>query len=258
MKNPLGWIFNRLTIGIPYLWLIIFFLVPFFIVFKISLSTTAIQMPPYDPVFDGTDTWTKLQSLTFDNYIWLTEEALYYKAYLSSVLIAGAATFLTLLVAYPLAYGMARAPSSLRPTLLMLVILPFWTSFLIRVYAWIGILKDEGLLNQLLMSIGIISEPLHIMQTHTAIFYRHRLFLPAVHGAADLFGAGKDGLFADRSRAGSRLHADFRLLENNLPAIATGRDCRMLPRFHSGNRRIRDSGFARRVFHIDDRQNTVE
>lgn len=170
MKNPITWIFNRLTIAIPYLWLLIFFLIPFFIVFKISLSTTAIQMPPYDPVFDGTDTWEKIKSLTFDNYVWLTEEALYYKAYLSSVLIALSATFLTLLVAYPLAYGMARAPSSLRPTLLMLVILPFWTSFLIRVYAWIGILKDEGLLNQLLMSLGIISEPLHIMQTHTAIF----------------------------------------------------------------------------------------
>ena len=182
MKNPLSWIFNRLTIGIPYLWLIVFFLVPFLIVFKISLSTTAIQMPPYDPVFDcdlrhpvqclsglGNDL-AKFGEFTFDNYVWLTEEALYYKAYLSSVLIASSATFLTLLVAYPLAYGMARAPSSLRPTLLMLVILPFWTSFLIRVYAWIGILKDEGLLNQLLMSLGIISEPLHIMQTHTAIF----------------------------------------------------------------------------------------
>jgi putrescine transport system permease protein len=170
MSNPLSYIFNRLTISIPYLWLILFFLVPFMIVFKISLSETAIQMPPYNPVFDGTDTAEKLKSLSFSNYIWLTEDPLYYRAYLSSIFIAGVSTFLTLLVAYPLAYGMARAPSTLRPTLLMLVILPFWTSFLIRVYAWIGILKPEGLLNQLLLSVGIIDTPLQIMNTNTAIF----------------------------------------------------------------------------------------
>lgn len=182
MKNPLTFIFNRLTIGIPYLWLIIFFLVPFFIVFKISLSETAIQMPPYNPVFDcdlrhplnclanlGTDL-QKFKDFSFSNYLWLTEDPLYYRAYLSSIFIAGASTFLTLLVAYPLAYGMARAPLTLRPTLLMLVILPFWTSFLIRVYAWIGILKPEGLLNQLLMSVGVIDTPLQIMNTNTAIF----------------------------------------------------------------------------------------
>jgi putrescine transport system permease protein len=170
MKNPLSWIFNRLTIGIPYLWLIIFFLVPFFIVFKISLSETAIQMPPYNPVFNGVDTAEKLKSLSADNYLFLTEDPLYYRAYLSSIMIAAVATFLTLLIAYPLAYGMARAPLTIRPTLLMLVILPFWTSFLIRVYAWIGILKPEGLLNQFLMSLGIISEPLQIMQTYTAVY----------------------------------------------------------------------------------------
>ena len=170
MKNPLSYIFNRLTIGIPYLWLIVFFLVPFLIVFKISLSETAIQMPPYNPVFNGVDTADKLKSLSFSNYVWLTEDPLYYRAYLSSIFIAGASTFLTLLVAYPLAYGMARAPLTLRPTLLMLVILPFWTSFLIRVYAWIGILKPEGLLNQLLMAVGVIDTPLQIMNTNTAIF----------------------------------------------------------------------------------------
>ena len=170
MKNPLSFIFNRLTIGIPYLWLIIFFLIPFLIVFKISLSETAIQMPPYNPVFNGVDTAEKLRSLSTDNYVFLTEDPLYYRAYLSSIMIAGVATFLTLLIAYPLAYGMARAPLTLRPTLLMLVILPFWTSFLIRVYAWIGILKPEGLLNQLLMNLHIISSPLQIMNTYTAVY----------------------------------------------------------------------------------------
>jgi len=102
--------------------------------------------------------------------VWLTQDLLYFYAYVSSVVIAAISTVLTLLVGYPIAYGMARAPASLRPTLLMLVILPFWTSFLIRVYAWIGILKPEGLLNQFLLGIGVIHEPLIILNTYTAIF----------------------------------------------------------------------------------------
>jgi putrescine transport system permease protein len=165
---------NRLVILVPYLWLLVFFLVPFLIVFKISLSTTAIAMPPYVPVFglgDGLGgLFAKLGELTFDNYRWLTEDALYFNAYVSSIVIAGVSTLITLAVGFPIAYGMARAPASLRPTLLMLVILPFWTSFLIRVYAWIGILKPEGLLNQFLMWIGIIDDPLLILNTHTAIY----------------------------------------------------------------------------------------
>ena len=165
---------GRLVIIIPYLWLLFFFLIPFVIVFKISLSQSAISMPPYTPVLDFSSGWSgfvgKLKQLSFDNYLWLTQDALYFKAYLSSVVIAGISTILTLLVGYPIAYGMARAPATIRPTLLMLVILPFWTSFLIRVYAWIGILKPEGLLNQLLMSLHIISEPLVILNTYTAIF----------------------------------------------------------------------------------------
>ncbi len=165
---------GRLVIIVPYLWLLFFFLVPFVIVFKISLSTTAIAMPPYTPVFSLEEglsgLWSQLGELNFDNYLWLTDDPLYFNAYVSSVWIAGVSTLLALLVGYPIAYGMARAPASLRPTLLMLVILPFWTSFLIRVYAWIGILKPEGLLNQLLMGLNIIDSPLVILNTHTAIF----------------------------------------------------------------------------------------
>ncbi|MGO8264162.1 ABC transporter permease, partial [Rhizobium ruizarguesonis] len=89
----------------------------------------------------------------FDNYTYLTDDPLYFNAYVSRVVIAAISTFLTLLIAYPIAYGMAQAPRGLRPTLVMLVILPFWTSFLIRVYAWIAILKPEGLFNQLLLSL---------------------------------------------------------------------------------------------------------
>jgi putrescine transport system permease protein len=161
---------NRLVIIVPYVWLLVFFLIPFFIVFKISLSQTAIAMPPYTPVF-GVDSFSDaLSQLSFDNYLWLTEDALYFNAYVSSVVIAAISTFLTLLIGYPIAYGMARAPLTIRPTLLMLVILPFWTSFLIRVYAWIGILKPEGLLNQALLATGIIDQPLVILNTHYAIF----------------------------------------------------------------------------------------
>lgn len=167
-------LYNRLVIIIPYAWLLLFFLAPFFIVFRISLSTTAIAMPPYQPVFSLADGiggfWGKLTSFSFDNYSYLTEDPLYFNAYVSSVVIAGISTFLTLLIAYPIAYGMAQAPRSLRPTLLMLVILPFWTSFLIRVYSWIAILKPEGLLNQLLLYLHIIDTPLIILNTNTAVY----------------------------------------------------------------------------------------
>ncbi|PLP59254.1 putrescine/spermidine ABC transporter permease [Mesorhizobium loti] len=165
---------SKLVIIVPYAFLVIFFLVPFFIVFKISLSQTVIAMPPYTPAFNFggglSGIIDQLKQLNFDNYIFLTEDPLYINAYFTSVIVAGISTLLTLLVGYPIAYGMSRAPATLRPTLLMLVILPFWTSFLIRVYAWIGILKPEGLLNQLLLSTGIISEPLIILNTYTAIF----------------------------------------------------------------------------------------
>ncbi|TCL96273.1 ABC-type spermidine/putrescine transport system permease subunit I [Rhizobium sp. PP-WC-2G-219] len=174
MNRLLPAIVNRLVIIIPYAWLLVFFLIPFVIVLRISLSEAAIAMPPYLPVFAWADGLLgfidNIRQFSFDNYVWLTEDALYTNAYLSSLTIALISTALTLLIAYPIAYGMAKAPATLRPTLLMLVILPFWTSFLIRVYAWIAILKPEGLLNQLLLSVGLISEPLIILNTNTAIY----------------------------------------------------------------------------------------
>lgn len=171
VKARLGRLF---VIGVPFVWLLVLFLAPFFIVFKISLSEVAVSIPPYAPTFDWSAGWDgfveTISGFSFANYVWLTEDDLYWRSYLSSVMIAGTTTLLTLLVGYPLAYGMARSPKAWRPTLLMLVILPFWTSFLIRVYAWIGILKNEGLLNQLLMTIGVINEPLIILNTNTAVY----------------------------------------------------------------------------------------
>ena len=161
---------SRLVIAVPYVWLLVFFLVPFVIVFKISLSQTAIAMPPYVPTLRSVRRYfgdSSTASRNFlDNYIWLTEDALYFNAYLSSLDHRrhldhpDAADRLS---RSPTAWRARRA--TLRPILLMLVILPFWTSFLIRVYAWIGILKPEGLLNQLLMALGIIDQPLIILNT---------------------------------------------------------------------------------------------
>jgi putrescine transport system permease protein len=169
-----SYVYRRLVITIPYLWLLIFFLAPFFIVFRMSLSTSATAMPPYTPVFSTSDGllgfWNNLKELSVDNYVWLTGDPLYFKAYISSVVIAAVSTLLTLLIAHPIAYGMAQAPRTIRPTLLMLVILPFWTSFLIRVYAWIAILKPEGLLNQLLLSLHVIDTPLIILNTNAAVY----------------------------------------------------------------------------------------
>ena len=158
-------------IAIPYLWLLALFLVPFAIVLKISLSDVALARPPYMPQFDwATGIWAFLSELDFENFVWLTQDDLYWKAYLSSLQIAFFSTLLTLLVGYPMAYGMARAPEEWRATLMMLVILPFWTSFLIRVYAWMGILSNEGFLNQALLWLGLINEPLTILNTNTAVY----------------------------------------------------------------------------------------
>ena len=173
-RAVLGGIARRLVVAIPYLWLLALFLAPFLIVLKISFSEVAVAIPPYTPTFEWADGplgwWEDAKQLTFGNYLWLTDDPLYWRSYLSSVRVALISTFVTLLVAYPMAYGMARAPKAWRATLVMLVILPFWTSFLIRVYAWIGILKKEGLLNQLLLSLGAIDEPLTILNTQWAVY----------------------------------------------------------------------------------------
>ncbi len=165
---------RAILIAVPYLWLVALFLVPFLIVLKISLSDIALSIPPYTPTLDLGAGWegikTFFAALDFENFEFLTTDDLYWKAYLSSLKIAFIATFLTLLVGYPIAYGMASAPDHWRPTLMMLVILPFWTSFLIRVYSWVGILANEGYLNQFLLGIGVISTPLTILNTNVAVY----------------------------------------------------------------------------------------
>ena len=160
---------RRSVIGVPYLWLTLFFLVPFVIVFKISFSEMAYAIPPYTDLM----TWAEQQltlSLNLGNYAYLFTDDLYIRAYLSSIRIAAIATVICLLVAYPIAYVIARAEPATRNALLMLVILPSWTSFLIRIYAWVGILKNNGLINNFFMWLGIIDEPIAMLNTEFAVY----------------------------------------------------------------------------------------
>jgi putrescine transport system permease protein len=165
---------GRLVVLIPYLWLIAFFLVPFIIVAKISLSQTAMALPPYTPVLDLAGGWTGLKDfaarLTVDAYALIGSDELYLNSYLKSLEVAGVSTALLLLIGYPFAYGIARAPGGLQPLLVMLVVLPFWTSFLIRVYAWINILQRDGLLNDVLMALHVVDAPIAWLSSDTAIY----------------------------------------------------------------------------------------
>jgi putrescine transport system permease protein len=161
-------------ISIPYFWLLALFLVPFLIVLKISLSDIALAIPPYTPTLELSGGWVAFKEffaqLDFENFEFLATDDLYWKSYLSSLQIALISTLICLLIGFPIAYGMANAPLEWQPTLMLLVILPFWTSFLIRVYSLIGILSQEGMLNQFLMWIGIINEPLTILNTNWAVY----------------------------------------------------------------------------------------
>ncbi|HEY2758384.1 MAG TPA: ABC transporter permease subunit [Pseudolabrys sp.] len=165
---------THLVVLIPYLWLLAFFLTPFAIVLKISLSQTAMAQPPYLPVFDIAAGWQGLKDfitqLSLDGYALIGSDDLYLLSYLKSLEIAAVSTAIILLIGYPLAYGIARSPRSLQPLLVMLVVLPFWTSFLIRVYAWVNILQRDGLLNDMLMHLHIIGQPVAWLSSDTAIY----------------------------------------------------------------------------------------
>jgi putrescine transport system permease protein len=158
----------------PYLWLLVFFLTPFVIVLKISLSQSALAQPPYLPALDLAAGWAAigdfLRALSFKNYALLGSDAIYLSSYLKSVEVALISAAIMLLVGYPLAYAIARSSRGLQPLLVILVILPFWTSFLIRVYAWINILQRDGLLNDVLRSLHVIDAPLPWLASDTAIY----------------------------------------------------------------------------------------
>jgi putrescine transport system permease protein len=158
-----------LVIAPVYLWMLLFFAIPFAIALKISFSHSLIAMPPYSDLVGWTGKDLTV-TLNISNYLFLLTDSLYYSAYLSSLKIAIISTFLCLLIGYPIAYAIAKMPVATRNIALMLVILPSWTSFLIRIYAWIGILKNNGLLNNFLIWLGVIDQPLQILRTDLAIY----------------------------------------------------------------------------------------
>ncbi len=159
-------LWQRFTVAIPYIWLIIFFLAPFAIILKISTADPIIGQPPFTPVFD--DDGALLATL--DSFKFLLTDKLYGITYLRSVIMAGSATILCLLLGFPMAYGIARSGSAARSIVLLLVILPFWISFLLRVYAWMGLLNNYGVINNFLMWLGVIDQPIPIMYTDVAIY----------------------------------------------------------------------------------------
>jgi putrescine transport system permease protein len=164
----------RLIILLPLAWLACFFLLPALIVFKISFAQTAIAQPPYVPTLDvaaGLDGLRGfLAALSLDNYRLLAGDALYVASYVKSLEVAAVSTLILLALGYPLAYGMARAPRRLQGVLLVLVVLPFWTAFLIRIYAWMTILQREGLLNQVLGALGLVDAPVTWLASDTAVY----------------------------------------------------------------------------------------
>lgn len=168
-----NWLQSRwqsIVAGIPFFWLLIFFLAPFFIVLKISLADSVIASPPFSDLLRWGEGLLPSVHVTADNYAYLWEDDLYVRTYISSLKIASISTFLCLLIGYPIAYAIARAEGATRYILLFLIILPFWTSFLLRVYAWMGLLADQGTLNSFLMWLGVIEKPIRLLYTQFAVY----------------------------------------------------------------------------------------
>ncbi|MDA7087542.1 ABC transporter permease subunit [Pseudomonas sp. SA3-5] len=160
---------RHFVIGVPFIWLFLFFLLPFIIVLKISFAEADVAIPPYTEIYN----WAEQQLsivLNLSNYIFLSEDDLYLAAYLGSIKMAFISTALCVLIGYPMAYAIARADKEMQMVFLLLIMMPTWTAILIRVYAWMGILSSNGLLNSLLLSIGVIDSPIRILNTNLAVY----------------------------------------------------------------------------------------
>ncbi|WPC07210.1 ABC transporter permease subunit [Pseudomonas benzenivorans] len=160
---------RHFVIGVPFVWLFLFFLLPFAIVLKISFAEADLAIPPYTEIYAWADNQLSLV-INLGNYIFLSEDELYLAAYLGSLQMAFFSTLLCLLIGYPMAYAIARAPKDMQTVFLLLIMMPTWTAILIRVYAWMGILSSNGLLNSLLLSLGLIDTPLRILNTNVAVY----------------------------------------------------------------------------------------
>jgi putrescine transport system permease protein len=163
-----GW--KTIVIGIPYVWLLLFFLIPFVIVLKISLAESLIASPPFSPLFEWTEDGILTFRVLFENFSYLWEDELYVKTYLNSLKISTISTIVCLLIGYPIAYGIVRAKPTTKNVLLLLIILPFWTSFLLRVYAWMGLLADQGTINNFLIWLGVIDQPIRMLYSEFAVY----------------------------------------------------------------------------------------
>jgi putrescine transport system permease protein len=161
---------RRLVVGLPALWLTLFFLAPFVIVFKISFSEVRMAIPPFAPLWESVAGQGLRITVSLANYIGLVHDGLYASAYLDSIRVAAVSTVLCLLIGFPVALAIARSRGAARDLGLLLVILPFWTSFLLRVYAWIGLLKSDGVINHLLLALGLIERPITLLQTDFALY----------------------------------------------------------------------------------------
>ena len=247
-------LWRAIAIGLPYAWLLLFFLAPFAIILKISFADPVVAQPPFSPLFDWSAGAGQWLLATLDNYRFLLDDNLYWVSYLKSIKIALIATVLCLLLGFPMAYAIARAPRPWRNLLLLLVILPVWTSFLLRVYAWLVMLGKHGLVNNLLLSLGIIDTPLSILYTDAAVYlgivYTYVPFMilplyatlekldPDVHEAAADLGARPIRIFVDITLpmampgiiAGSLLVFIPALGEFVIPALLGGLDSLMIGR----------------------------
>ena len=239
------------------LWLLVFFLIPFLVVAKISLSEAAIAMPPYLPLVEWDD-GRAIVTLNFGNFTYLFDDPLYLNAYLSSLRVAFISALLALLVGYPMAYYIARSPDPRRSILLTLVILPFWTSFLLRVYAWQGFLRSNGVINNFLLWTGIIDQPLVMLQTDFAVYlgivytYLPFMILPLYANLVKL----DESLLEASADLGGRPLVD--LLPRHAAALDAGDHRRLHAGLRAGDRRVRDPRAARRAGHADDRPGALE
>jgi len=173
LKRLAHWAQQRwrgIILFVPFAWLLLFFLAPFFIVAKISLAELAIASPPFTKMIEWADGGIVTIRLVFDNFIFIFEDSLYFDTYVNSLKISIGSTILCLLIGYPMAYGIVRSGPVAKPLLLFAIILPFWTSFLLRVYAWMGLLADQGTINNLLIWIGLIDDPIRMLYTEFAVF----------------------------------------------------------------------------------------
>jgi putrescine transport system permease protein len=206
-----GWL--RRTLLAPYAWLLVFFLAPFIIILKISFADPLVALPPFTALMDWSAPGLQKIQVTIDNYLFLFEDSFYATIYLSSVKMAAVGTFLCLVLGYPMAYFIARQRPGLRNLLLLAVILPFWISFLLRVYAWVGLLNNRGIINNALMSLGVIDQPLPLIYNDFAVYigivysYLPFMILPLyaslerldldLHDAAADLGAKRWQVFVD-------------------------------------------------------------